>query len=159
MILGEIVDGSHPRYSEYKKPINKFQNVVRCLTDPEQSAQKPNLLNVDWPNLRNQDDLEVCLFRIFRSLPSQNSIRAWLEFHEFEVHGPVKRFSENYVATFKREPVFRISGNWSSEETMKHRPSLLWRFTGRTLVHGTSVFVGLSENGEVVGIGITATIE
>jgi hypothetical protein len=63
------------------------------------------------------------------------------------------------VPSFELDPIFRISENWNSEETMKHRPSLLWRLTGRTLVYGTSVIVGLSEKGEIVDVGVTATIK
>lgn len=159
LILGKVVDGRHPRYSDYKKSIGRFPNAVPCLTEPEQSTQKPNLLNIDWPILRDQGDLEVCLFRIFRSLDSQGTVRAWLKFHAFDVRGPIRRFSGNYVPSFELEPIFRISGNWNSEETMKYRPSLLWRLTGRTLVYGTSVIVGLSEKGEIVGVGVSANIE
>lgn len=85
LFLEKIVDGSHPRFSYYKKPIGKHPDTVSCLTKTEQGFQVPNLLQIDWPNLRNQRDIEVCLFRVFGSLGNQDAIRAWLEYHAFEV--------------------------------------------------------------------------
>jgi hypothetical protein len=159
MFSGKIVDSGHPRYSDYDNALRKFRRTQACLMSSERMVQTPNLLNIEWPNLRDRHDLEVCLFRIFRSLGNLDAIRAWLEFHAFEVWGPTRSYSENCRPRNEREPLYRFGGSWDSEETMRHRPSLLWRLTGLTLVHSIGVNIGLSESGEVVDVRVSATIE
>ena len=155
MFLGKVVNDGHPRHSDYDDALRKFRRTQACLISSERMAQTPNLLKIDWANLRGRHDLEVCLFRIFRSLGNLEAIRAWLEFHAFEVRGPTRVVGENYRPRNECEPLYSFGGSWDSDEAMRHRPSLLWRLTGLTLIHGTSVNIGLSESGELVDVRVS----
>ncbi len=157
--LGKIVDKAHPRHQDYRGSIKKFPDATPCLDESEQQAERPNLLKLDWSGVGRRTNLEVCLFRILRSLDDVDAIREWLAFHDFEVRGPVKRHSDNYSPRFEDEAIFLIDAGWSTAESMKRRPSLLWRIFGTTFVRGTSLWIGISESGDVVGVSVNSTIQ
>lgn len=159
MFSGNLMNGEHARWPQYRRAIGQFQDVRDCLVDEERGKDNPNLLLIDWQHLKKRRNIEVCLFRIFRSLNSISLIRKWLEFHEFQNIRYSRIFSETYIPQSQTEPVAGIFGSWSAEETLNRLPTFMWRVFGWTLLQGTSITVKLSESGEIVGVGLSYTYE
>ena len=159
LFSGKLMDENHPQWSRYRKALHEYSDVRDCLIETEKFKDNPNLLRINWQELNKRPDIEVCLFRIFRSLNSISRIRKWLEFHEFQNIRYSRIFSESYIPQSQTEPVAGIFGSWSAEETLNRLPTFMWRVFGWTLLQGTSITVKLSESGEIVGVGLSYTYE
>ena len=97
----------------YSNAITKFPNVRSCLVASEKDKENPDLRLINWDGFFNwewtrnvkgswfnifsanqsaQTDANVCLWRIYTSLGTDERIERWKKFHGFPERGNIKEF-------------------------------------------------------------------
>ena len=79
--------GKPPKKNAYKLAIKRWPDVRSCLIDSERTKKKPDIRKLDWTQLRNKEDGEVCIFRIFSSIGSLEGARNWVKSQGYRVEG------------------------------------------------------------------------
>ncbi len=87
LFLGRVMDNSRPRWNDYKRAIKDYPTVLSCLARDQRDKERPDLLQFDWQGLNKRIEMEVCLFRVFRSLKDPKLIEDWLVSFEFKFLG------------------------------------------------------------------------
>ena len=78
LLLGRVMDETHPRWSEFRSAIRSYPDVDPCLEEEQRGTAEPDLLAFDWNSIRREAAMEVCLFRVFQSLREPELIEAWV---------------------------------------------------------------------------------
>ena len=66
-----------------KTAVEGFPSVRACLTTEQQSAQQPDLSQIDWKRLGRHEHAVVCLFRIATSYQSREDVFRWFQHQQF----------------------------------------------------------------------------
>ncbi|WP_145974801.1 hypothetical protein [Ruegeria atlantica] len=155
LFLGRVVDSDHPQWRKYRKAIRKFPDVQSCLAKEEQKKENPNLLKLDWEGGGYSSGVELCIYRISRSLVTLDRVQSWMSYHDFRVVGYSRYRSENFVSTGTNQPVGNVSGYWTVQQYRERNPTLLWRFFEFDLIYSYGIVLGISEEFKVVGAHVT----
>ncbi|MEH6548213.1 MAG: hypothetical protein V7701_17390 [Sneathiella sp.] len=142
--------------------IEAFPDVQSCLKPaPEDTAKDiPALYHIDWNKIDNDDEAEICLFRIFKELGNPESVIGWLKYQGFKTWGPIKQGSS---ATTMRRFGFDIrsnldgyGGSWSLENDQfpKYPTSGLWRYFIRWRAHAQTVAAIWFPDGKLMRVSI-----
>ncbi len=151
LFSGKLMDSSHPRWRQYRKALRRYPNVRNCLIDSEQLTETPNLLELDWQAVSLGPELDVCVFRVMRSLPSIPHIYAWLDFHGFKVTEFSRFVSESFVPDYDTQAVAFIAGNWSRDDLADVKNLWFENLIGMEISRGFSMNIQLSMDQVIVG--------
>lgn len=91
LLLGSLMQKGHPRWDEFRQPIEKFPSAIDCLSSPQVEAMDWNLLDVNWNLMKSNRDVEVCLFRIFDTINDPMQSALWLQMQGYRVLEPQKK--------------------------------------------------------------------
>ena len=140
--------------------MSRFPDVRSCLVGSERTKPQPDLRQMDWAAVNSFSDLDVCVFRIAKSIQDIDTIKVWLRHNEFSVGRNVKQRSDNFVPQSGTEPVLSIDSVLSVENFRKIFPRhWLWEILGIERVYIFSLGILLSRSGQVVGVSSMAIIE
>lgn len=100
--------------------IEAFPDVQSCLKPaPEDTAKDiPALYHIDWDKIDNDDEAEICLFRIFKELGTPETVIGWLKYQGFETRGAVEVRGGSSMLHFgyeRRAMTIANGGFWSLE--------------------------------------------
>lgn len=106
-----------------KKALARFPNTKSCLIEEEHSEDRVDLRLIDWRQFKHKDELNVCLWRIFKSLNSTEAVEKWLTFQGFRISkSDITRKKQSYdTDTYERQtsvtPMHQITGSYSVNKT------------------------------------------
>ncbi|NRB20577.1 MAG: hypothetical protein HRU33_24345 [Rhodobacteraceae bacterium] len=83
-LSGEVTDpylvyGRVPIKSADIKAARRWPDVRSCLMLDERNAERPDVAKINWNRMRRDEDIEVCMFRIFSSLGNSDRIILWFQ--------------------------------------------------------------------------------
>lgn len=112
--------------------ISKFPDLRSCLITTGMPGYDLDLKKIDWAKLDNDDEAEICLFRIVKNMSGPEEFLQWLQFHGFETWGPIGQGRVPQVMKdFGYETVPDIlgyGGDWKLDEEFPKYPTWgLWR--------------------------------
>ncbi|WP_170349182.1 MULTISPECIES: hypothetical protein [Ruegeria] len=151
LFLGYVMDSEQARWKQFRKAIRNYPDVQSCLIKEEQKKESPNLLKLDWKRVGYGSGVEVCIFRISRSLGTLDRIQSWMSYHDFRVVGYSRYRSENFVPTRINQPVGNVAGYWTVEQYRERNPTLFWRLFEFDLIYSYEIVLGISDEFKVVG--------
>ncbi|MEW2917200.1 hypothetical protein AB1A64_09010 [Ruegeria sp. ANG10] len=151
LFLGYVMEPEQARWEQFREAIQTYPDVKSCLLKDEQNKEVPNLLKFDWARVGTGDGAAVCVFRVTRSLGDPDRIQNWFKYHEFEVAGPYRYFSEDFVPTSENQPVATMTGYWTTEQYRRHTPSLIAKLVGLDAVRRYEIILSISYENQVVG--------
>lgn len=152
LFLGKVVDRAHPRWRDYRKALRRYPDVRDCLVKSERDADTPNLFLLNWDSVAWSSELDVCVFRIMRSLPSLSHMYAWLEYHGFKVIERRNIYGDGYTPKYELQQTALFEGGWSREQLKEKQSLWLENLLGTEISRGFSVNVALSNTDVVVGV-------
>lgn len=147
-IAFRVVDHDHPRWSQFRSAINGYETARDCLVLEEMQSENPDLLAIDWRRIGAGAGAEVCLFRIFSTLNSQEAVTNWLHFHEFDVGEPHYPILRDHVSA-NEQPSMRLSGSWTQEALYQRWPTLIYRLSDWGMTYSYVVQVHFLPDGTV----------
>jgi hypothetical protein len=156
---GRLMDEDHPRWRQFRGPLQKYPDVRDCLVEGERESEQPNLLKIDWRGVGPGASREVCVFRIARSLKDVELIRQWLLYHQFRVGELSRVFDEDYTPRYETQRIYNMQGSWTKEQYRKIHPSWLAALTGFDPVYGHGLLFEFSEDFTVVGVGSMSSMK
>lgn len=167
MFGGRIVDESHPRWKTFRRAIRKFPSVESCLKPNDHEEGELNLLDFDWDRVGTGRNLEICLFRIARSLQNVDRLNEWLMAAGFRAGTRLQRYTAEYgqrvyerdKARGRETPLVNLNVGMSMERYRELNPSLFVTLTGIEFVQGTFITFQLSKGDKVVGVQISSIIK
>lgn len=149
LFLGKAMDKTHARWKQYRKAIRRYPSVRECLEPSERRKEIPDIVKIDWKKL-DQEEVDVCVFRIARSLEDPELISDWLRLHGFHVGEISRMYSASYKPRNPDEPVQQLQATWTLEQYRSVWPSWVSRLTGFDQVLNYSLHIQFSEDGTVV---------
>jgi hypothetical protein len=63
---------------EYISSVEKFDNVLSCLSEEARVLEKPSLGDFDWTQIDSDEDAAVCLFRVATSYATMDDMENWM---------------------------------------------------------------------------------
>ena len=161
MFDGLVLTPEQERWAEYKEAIRSYPTALSSLTDDQQAAERADILRFDWKDIDDSTALEVCLFRVFRSLPEPKLIEDWLRYFEFEVY-PFRATNHDTVLR-PRLPAFRLSAVWSPdqfyEKTQSYDYSPGWLKNIIPTPYAFIFVVALNENNLVTSTSLSTPVK
>jgi hypothetical protein len=81
LIEKSVYVGKNPEgiYDGYMSAINNFPSVLDCLDKSEWDEPQPDLTKINWNKIDNNEEAEVCLFRIASSYAKPEDMKKWFE--------------------------------------------------------------------------------
>ena len=149
LLLGRVIDETHPRWSEFRRAIRDYPDVDPCLEEEQRGTAEPDLLAFDWNGIRRGAAMEVCLFRVFQTLREPDLIEAWLLRQGFRTWGFTDPQSR---ATYW---ALSLGASWTPEQYGSKvmagrllRPLLEFLSIARS--YGMAVYIG--DNGQITTV-------
>lgn len=155
--LGKAVTADHPRWKDYSRAISGYPTTQSCLSNADRIADPANMLDFNWQELDDFEEIEVCLLRVFASLGETPKIEAWLRAFGFETRGlrpsgvsdPMKKHVMH--AIWSADQLYETSG------IDKFLPGLTWRGLPRARLYVVSI--QFDSEMKLSGVSIHAEIE
>jgi hypothetical protein len=153
LLLGRVMDETHPRWSEFRSAIRSYPDVDPCLEEEQRGTAEPDLLAFDWNSIRREAAMEVCLFRVFQSLREPELIEAWVLRKGFRTWG--------FDSDPRARPYMRriLGASWTPEQygsqVLAGRPLRpVLEFLSIAYAYSLTVYIG--DNGQITTIGFGA---
>jgi len=112
---------------DYTAALVKFPDTKSCLVKEEQNKARPDLRFIDWDKIRNVEDADVCVWRIFSSLNSSARANQWLVFHNAHiVDRPINTLAGEWGAKMPADVPYPTRGfkfftnSWASPGMFVH---------------------------------------
>jgi len=157
LFLGRVMDNSRPRWNDYKRAIKDYPTVLSCLARDQRDKERPDLLQFDWQGLNKRIEMEVCLFRVFRSLKDPKLIEDWLVSFEFKFLG------YRPTGLINALEVTRLDANWTGEQYYATTganelfPLMTWRILPRASIFSLAVF--FDQNADITDISLAPIVK
>jgi hypothetical protein len=166
MFIGRIMDESRPRWDEFEDTLAAFPDTSSCLLPVERDKDVQNLLAFDWKAMESLTGIEVCVFRVVRSLPDPELLEDWLSSQGYRVIGSIQSCKEKTLPEYIRpeDALCRIEGYMSPEDfdqktsiydNMSFLTRWLWR--GASRQHGINI--GISAELRVIDVSATVNTQ
>lgn len=153
LFLGKVVNENHPRHEDYDRALRRFPDVRSCLTEDERNKPQPDLREIDWDEMRNVRDVDVCVFRIASSIQDVDRIKNWLRHQGFTVGEMSRRFSESYTPRYATEPAFGLQAHMSVDRFRKIFPKpWITILTGVELLRNYWLTISFSQEYQIVDV-------
>ena len=85
LFVGPVMDDTRPRWDEFEDALERFPTTSSCLLPEEQGKEVQDVLAFDWQAMSELHEMEICMFRVFRSLDDPKRVEQWLTSFEFVV--------------------------------------------------------------------------
>lgn len=166
MFVGRIMDESRPRWDEFEDTLAAFPDTSSCLLPGERGKDVQNLLAFNWKAMESLTEIEVCVFRVARSLPDPELLEDWLSSQGYRVIGSIQSCKEKTLPEYIRpeDALCRIEGYMSPEDfdqktsiydNMSFLTRWLWR--GASRQHGINI--GISTELRVIDVSATVNTQ
>lgn len=110
-----------------QEAIEEFPDLQSCLSTEGATEGDADLKAINWAAIDNDDEAEICLFRIVKQMKGPDEFLQWLLFHEFKTSGP---FSQGMRLTIMRdfgyEPgpdILAYAGVWRLDDDFPKYPT------------------------------------
>ncbi len=164
LFMGNVMDPSQPRWSEFEPNITRFPDTSSCLMPDERGRDVQNLLNFDWKAMEGLQDIEVCVFRVAHSLDDVQLLRAWMTAQGYQIADGRQFCSDMYDESFPNQGVCSFEGImapdlFAEKTSIFEEMSLPWRLIYRKAARRHGLQFGLSETMQVVDVFATVDTE
>jgi hypothetical protein len=158
LFYDDVVDANHPWAYDYGAAIRRFPDVRSCLIEKERNKPQPDLRQIDWVAIDNIREIEVCVFRIASSIDDVESVKLWLQYHEFAKISARPMYHNSYVPKSENDPLFALEYHLSIDRFRKIvQRTWLTGIIGLELGRNYSIHAYFSQSGKVAGVISTYT--
>lgn len=152
---GRMLEPGDEPYRKFQRAVQRFPSVLDCLQEAEHESDTPNLNLVDWKNIKNAAEFEVCLFRIHTSIRDIEVSKNWFEEQGFilGVSGELPyHLTRLYGDT---APGYKFIVEWSNKTNgLPYGSNPIHNWWNRRLTPSMNVSVSFSSEDEILQIYI-----
>jgi hypothetical protein len=125
---------------EYISSVEKFDNVLSCLSEESRVLEKPSLGDFDWTQIDSDEDAAVCLFRVATSYATMDDMENWMRSQGLRVGRRLVRYVdaidglETGLNAFwpikERGPLYQanmLHGRWNSRTAWGQGVTITYR--------------------------------
>lgn len=139
--------GTSPRlsskFAHYRSSIARFPMVRDCLIEAERLNPEPDLAAIDWDQIDNDEQAEVCLFRVASSYGDAGAMEAWFKAQGLRLHTRAD-------GSFLRVPIYGVAGGrLIDEQGALYSSGWLNDLIIRIFAHAVTLSVSYTEDNQV----------
>jgi hypothetical protein len=137
----------------YISSVEKFDNVLSCLSQEARVLEKPSLRDFDWDQIDSDEDAAVCLFRVAASYATIDDMENWMRSQGLKVN---RRIVQHVSAIDGPETI--VNANWPiKEKGPLYRANIVQGWLNGLTAYGQSVGVIYREGLGVYSTGVSVT--
>jgi hypothetical protein len=140
-----------PDYNALRSAVDTFPDVQSCLVESERGAYFPNLTRFDWARVKQPEDAEVCMFRVFSSIEDIEQSKEWLRSQWFDVENTTYDGIQYNVTSYipVRTCGERLGRDGQASSSFDRLVELLF-----SSYHTLATHISFGAGGKVTGVGI-----